>query len=374
MTYDYIIAGAGCAGLSLAMRMAGDSFFDNKRILLIDCSPKTQNDRTWCFWSESDFGYQSATKQSWKTLEFKSDKTTKSESISPYTYYHLKSSDYYAEAKSVLNNKPNFTWVKEQISDLVADQNGVSVLTRSQTYKADLVFNSICDKKKLTKASGMLWQHFYGYTIDINNVDFAHRPVTLMDFSLSDNEEYVQFGYILPFEDGRVLIEYTEFSHRQLEVDEYEELLSNYLKKLGIDNYSVLEKEHGRIPMSQSSFKRRDRGIIYIGTAGGMTKPTTGYTFRNIQLDSARIVSSLKTGEPKTTARGHQRFNFYDRLLLGIIKDEPSKVKPIMTSLFKRNKTRNILKFLDEQTSILEEIRIFLSIPWAPFLRQLIKK
>ena len=34
--YDYIITGAGAAGLMLAFRLAKDSFFDQKSILIID--------------------------------------------------------------------------------------------------------------------------------------------------------------------------------------------------------------------------------------------------------------------------------------------------------------------------------------------------
>ena len=50
--YDYIIAGAGCAGLSLLMRMNGDPFFADKKILVVDAAGKNQNDRTWCFWEK----------------------------------------------------------------------------------------------------------------------------------------------------------------------------------------------------------------------------------------------------------------------------------------------------------------------------------
>jgi lycopene beta-cyclase len=47
--YDYLITGAGAAGLSLAYHL-NQSGLSDKRILLIDRAPKTSNDRTWCFW------------------------------------------------------------------------------------------------------------------------------------------------------------------------------------------------------------------------------------------------------------------------------------------------------------------------------------
>ena len=48
--YDYIIIGAGAAGLMLANAIANDSYFQDKTVLLLDKDPKNSNDRTWCFW------------------------------------------------------------------------------------------------------------------------------------------------------------------------------------------------------------------------------------------------------------------------------------------------------------------------------------
>jgi len=114
--------------------------------------------------------------------------------------------------------------------------------------------------------------------------------------------------------------------------------------------------------------------IHHIDTAGGLTKPTTGYTFRNVQIDSQQIVSSLKSGTDLDRKPVKARFRFYDRLLLGIIDQEPHKVKKIMDRLFQRNHFPRILRFLDEESSLLDEIRIFCSIPWVPFLKQLFRK
>ena len=52
-TYDYIIAGSGCAGLSLLYRMLLEPELSNKEILIIDRETKSKDDRTWCFWEKS---------------------------------------------------------------------------------------------------------------------------------------------------------------------------------------------------------------------------------------------------------------------------------------------------------------------------------
>ena len=50
--YDYIITGAGAAGLMLAYRLAKDSFFDQKSILILDPIKRSTDDRTWSFWED----------------------------------------------------------------------------------------------------------------------------------------------------------------------------------------------------------------------------------------------------------------------------------------------------------------------------------
>ena len=51
--YEYIIAGAGLAGLSLAYKIRKDQSLNGKSILLVDKDHKNKNDRTWCFWSRT---------------------------------------------------------------------------------------------------------------------------------------------------------------------------------------------------------------------------------------------------------------------------------------------------------------------------------
>ena len=52
--YDYIIIGNGLAGFQLALALSQDTFFDNKKIALIDKSDKTENDKTWSFWEKGN--------------------------------------------------------------------------------------------------------------------------------------------------------------------------------------------------------------------------------------------------------------------------------------------------------------------------------
>ena len=54
-----------------------------------------------------------------------------------------------------------------------------------------------------------------------------------------------------------------------------------------------MEEEFGIIPMTNADFPFFKNGMYYIGTAGGQTKASTGYTFRFIQKQADAIVEQL---------------------------------------------------------------------------------
>ena len=47
MKYDFIIAGGGCAGLSMLDRLLSDQNLSKKDILLVDKQDYQINDKTW---------------------------------------------------------------------------------------------------------------------------------------------------------------------------------------------------------------------------------------------------------------------------------------------------------------------------------------
>jgi len=102
-----------------------------------------------------------------------------------------------------------------------------------------------------------------------------------MDFSV-EQQGNTRFMYVLPTSSTEALLEYTLFSKDLLSKDEYENEIETYLHKLGITEYEIVEKEQGTIPMTSYQFwKHNTKNILNIGSAGGWTKASTGYTFKN---------------------------------------------------------------------------------------------
>ena len=75
---------------------------------------------------------------------------------------------------------------------------------------------------------------------------------------------------------------------------DYDNQLKNYIENnLKIKNYKINYKETGQIPLFHPKYIKK-LNQIEIGTAGGMTRLSTGYTFLNIQEQSKYIRKNIK--------------------------------------------------------------------------------
>lgn len=366
--YDYIILGGGCAGLSLAFHMKKGGI-KGKRILILEEKRKVKNDRTWCFWSAEKPELGSLQSKNWQKMGFESSNFRKVEQLDELSYHYIKGSDYYKEIRLAIADDPMFEYKEERVERIIKKENGVQIISTHQQYEATWVFNSIPFQPPKSKKDIWLKQHFYGYFLETETNSFDPEEVMFMDF----NTPYENaFFYVLPLSPTRALVEFTVFSSSVWSENIYKQQLEDYLReKKGIEQYTITEIEKGVIPMTSYVFpKMENERVMNIGTRGGMTKPTTGYTFIHIQEDSRKIVEQLlKTGSPIYKDTRKKRYRFYDNLLLDIIKHEPDKLKLVMTTLFKRNNIPTILRFLDEKTSLTQELWLLLRLPWLPFFR-----
>ncbi len=374
MSYDFVFIGAGLANLSLLYRMQASEYFKSKSIAIVEPDSKTKNDRTWCFWSTQNPIYEKAVQKQWSEMSFKRNDQRWTQNINPYQYYYIQGSDFYQEVISSIKVDLNIDWYRTSVKDVsLRSNNNTLYLESGEELIGHYVFNSSWQHSGNTMDRAGMKQHFFGIKLKLKENNLSFDSVHLMDFSFNTDKQSVQFGYILPINGNEALIEYTEFSKFIKSKSEYLQILNTYIKNLGISDYELIDQEFGVIPMSKNHFNdRRSDYFINTGTVGGLTKPTTGYTFQFVQKDSELIINCLKEKRVIPVRGRGSRFKFYDSLLLSIVEKEPWTVGPIMQKLFSRNKFIKILKFLDEESSLMEEIRIFVSLPWKPFLKQLI--
>ncbi len=364
--YDYIICGAGASGLILASSMLDDKYFSNKNILLIEKENKNLNDRTWSFWEEKNGNFDNLVSKSWSYAKFKSFNTNLEFNLDPFIYKTIRSSDFYKKLFSKIKLSKQIKIENLEVKEIISKKNKVIIHTKSEEFIGKYVFSSILKKDLLKNSSfPFLKQHFEGWFIKTNKPFFNKNKTTLMDFSINQKNE-TRFIYILPFKSNEALIEFTLFTKSILKNSEYEKVLKEYLNKKGINSYEILEKEQGVIPMTCYPFEKHNNSrVLFIGTAGGWTKASSGYTFKNIITKTELLINFLKKEKDLSKFNLRSRFNFYDLILIDVLYNYNHLGDKIFSSLFRNNKPNKVLNFLDEKTNLIDELKIMYSFPWS---------
>jgi len=377
--YDYIITGAGASGLSLLVHLIKFGKFSNKKILLLEKSPKTNNDRTWCFWETEPGMFEDIVHKRWEKLWFYGNSTyAELNDISPYQYKLIRGIDYYNYCLELIKTAPNITVRYGDVEKVVSDHTGTYAVFNGEKIYAQYIFNSIVfNPPGLKKKEYYLLQHFKGWVIKTIEPVFDPLEAVLMDFRVSQDNG-TTFVYVMPFSAHEALVEYTLFSDKLLPDEDYTKGLKNYIEHyLFTDEYEVTSEEFGVIPMTNHHFPVRQKNIINIGTAGGNTKASSGYTFQFIQKNSKQITEALiKTGKPFVSRSFiKRRFDLYDATLLNILHYNKLSGSDIFTTLMEHNTMSQVFKFLDNDTSLFEELHLIRHLPWKTFagaaLRQL---
>ncbi len=375
-SYDYIFTGAGAAAWSLLLRMIDAGLVENKNVLLLDKTPKVHNDRTWCFWEEAPGYFEEVVHHQWNALSFHSTGLSKSLDLGGYRYKMIRGIDFYSYAQKRIQSYPNIslqygqvTWKEEGSSrQLLLDGKIIS-------HEGAIIFNSIPAPLASDPTAIDLLQHFKGWLIETPQPVFDTDKATLMDFRVSQ-EAGATFVYVLPVSPAKALVEYTLFTEALLDTEQYDAGLKGYIKDyLQLNEYTIVEEEFGIIPMTTRRFPFQWEGVYNIGTAGGQTKASTGYTFQFIQKQSAAIVELLKNGQPLPVEwPSPGRFHFYDTVLLRLLEKKMPSGADIFSRLFERNKAAEIFRFLDNDTSLWQEIRIMSTLQIGAFFRAAVKR
>jgi lycopene beta-cyclase len=376
-TYDYIVTGLGCSGLSLVYYLL-DSSLKDKKILLIDNSSKTENDRTWCYWAEEPLGIHPKKTPLifWDSVNIADTNSSVSSKLQNLKYYHIKSSDFYLEVLEKIKLFPNVSFLQDSVSNIEGSKEGpVTVSTfKSGDFRSAFLFNSIPISSSL-KNVPILKQVFVGWKISCEKTCFNPQAVSLMHF-VSDQESKTDFFYTLPYKENEALIEYTLYTKEEIDIPAMEAQLINYIQnELKIEEYEIVFKESGTIPMTTLEIpSSHNPNIIHLGTLAGCSKPSTGYTFYDIQKHCKSIVKELTTTGKVNSRKWERkgRFKFYDNIILNIAVKWPNALPGIFSKMFENNRANVVLKFLSEETSLWEEIGILSRLKFAIFIKSLL--
>ena len=350
--FDYIIIGGGCAGLSLAYELEINDKLKEKTLAIIENREEYKRDKTWSFWKMFEHNFQDCVIKSWNNFTINTSEGFHELSNKSFPYQSINSEKFYKKINSKLRLNPNVSFFK--------NLNEINL-------ENSLVFNSVFEGE-LDKSK--LWQHFQGIEIETSKNIFDDEIVNLMDFNC-DQKNDVHFFYTLPFSKNKALIETTWLSNLEDQhLMDYDLQLENYIKNnLGIKSYKINFIEKGAIPLFYPSFNN-DKKTINIGSAGGMTRLSTGYTFLNIQEHSKYIVKNIDKIEKLREYSLGKKYHFLDKIFLRVMKNNPDKMPKIFFEMFKTS-SNSVIKFLSNKSNIFEDIKIISKMPKIIFMKAL---
>lgn len=378
-SYDYIFVGNGASSSLLIHALHSRALLNGKSILILDGDLKNKNDRTFCFWASEndnivkDFGH--IIQNSWSKMELLEGEAI---SLVPLQYHFISGIDLYDSTKKIVDQYP-ITWLNQQADIVASNKQGRYVIANGERYTANHIFDSRPPKYFEPKEhQTFMLQSFIGWFIQ-TELPIQHRDVIhWMDFEI-DQQGSTQFMYVLPMSDHQVLVEMTRFGTDVLQDDEAFPILHDYIQNR-FGEYEIKETEVAAIAMTNCHMSHSDReGVTALGARAGMLKPTTGYAFKNMYQQANEIAQQIAQiqDDQKLSFKSNSnffrkaRFDFYDALLLIALTRWPQMGKSIFTTLLSKISLSVVLRFLDQETSWKEEVKIFYHLPWTPFLKAL---
>ena len=350
--FDYVIIGGGCAGLSLAYELEIHEKLKDKTLAIIEPRTEYKKDKTWSFWKVVTHNFDDCVKKNWENFSINISDKTNYLTCKDYPYQSIDSGLFYEKTTNRLKENKNIYFFKN-----IAEIN----------TKNSFIFNSVSNIKK---SHLNLWQHFCGVEIETKKDFFDEEIFNLMDFDCEQRES-VHFFYTLPYSKKNALVETTWLSKmNDNSQKDYDQQIKDYIEKqLKIKDYKISYKEEGAIPLFYPSYER-EKNKINIGTAGGMTRLSTGYTFLNIQEHSKFIRENIENISTTNKFEISKKYQFLDDIFLRVLNKHPEKMPYIFFNMFKTS-PKTVIKFLSNKSNYLEDMSIILKMPKLTFIKAL---
>jgi lycopene beta-cyclase len=382
---DVAIVGAGGAGLNLVVeldRLAARTGARPPTIALVDPVTRAGDDRTWCLWDDGHNDLAAVVSRSWPQVVL-IDRAGRPRrlDLAPLRYVMIDSADFYALADQALQrlSAVRLTAPARTVTD---DPDRATVVTDAATVRARWVFDSRPAQPRRPPRTAWL-QHFRGWTVRFDGPVVDPDDAVLMDFSVTQpavldpgHGPGLAFGYVLPIAADRALVEYTVFSRHRLPDEQYDVALRTYLadrwpQACAGEGTTVEAVEDGAIPMTDAVHARRvGRRVFRLGTAGGATRGSTGYTFAAMQRQARAVAQDLLTGAPPVPPPAYPvRHRWMDAVLLRALDRGLVDGPDLFLQLFDRNPPVRVLRFLDGATCVAEDLAVMASAPLPAMIR-----
>jgi lycopene beta-cyclase len=370
--FEIIIIGAGCAGLSLAMRLS--SLLEKKRVLIVEARKEYANDRTWCFWGNDSAQLRHLVTHRWHSVSLQTQDRRVKVDCRTAPYEMISAETFYAAALQEISRNPCMELATGVA--LTSEPWKDGDLWRIETSAGQHAGRFLIDTRpRLPVQAGdaVLWQSFLGQEIECEVPAFDPPSASLMNFLPIENGR-IPFIYVLPFSPQRALVEFTVFSPAPLGPDELtRDLHLGIAAQIGAANYSVRRTEHGILPMGLTNpAPAAQASSVRVGVTAGGARSSSGFAFQRIQRWAHACALSLSAGRgPVAHPPDSWSLRAMDNLFLRVLRARPEISPDLYLSLFGIKNPHRLIRFMSDQATLADCASVALSLPAWPFLAEI---
>lgn len=391
---DLVLVGGGGAAVCVLHRLAlarravvrsGQQGLDGPPLRVVVVDPLDRfaslpDDRTWSFWERPGAGEDlfPFADRTWEALLVAGPDRAVEVDLSPtHRYRTLRASTYYRAVRDVVAEpaaRLELVHVTAPVERVEQRGEQVRVHAGGHEVTAPWVLTSATlSGDTPPKPRTVLWQHFLGAMVRVVPGAIEEDRAVLMDLRAPQPPRGTGFGYLLPMGDGTALVEYTVLAPGPADPALMRHGLDAYLRALGLASAPVLRPEEGAIPMTDARHRTRDPRrprVVRIGTVGGATRASTGYTFTAMQRQAAAVAAALGAGRAPVPPPAYPaRHRLVDAVLLrGLLSGDVDGTR-FFPLLFASNPVPRVLDFLDGLTTPAQDLALMASVPALPMVR-----
>jgi lycopene beta-cyclase len=375
---DLVILGGGCAGLSLAARLADRQRETGSgrrlRVEIIEPRREYADDRSWCFWRPEHHDLSHLVSHSWEGWRFSGEGgPVFHHRVRSLRYHYVRGADFYADARRRIEAAPDIQLKLGTAAEaLVPVHEGGRDLVRVETSRGSLLARHVVDTRPRAMPA-MIYQSFRGVEIESDDpLPFDLGEVGLMEAMAADPAG-MRFRYTLPLTPTRALVEWTRFSAAPVAASVLDAELDEQLALLGVTGARVIRREGGVLPMST----RRPpddlpAGVVTAGTSGGALRAASGYGFLRMQNWARACALQLHRGGPPLPHPPEPPLRrTMDRIFLQTVVADISRTPEYFLALAGGVQPAALERFLSDSARVSDYVRLIAALPTVPFLQQL---
>lgn len=364
---DLIVIGAGCAGLSLAARLASGR--SPLSVIVVDPRMDYSDDRSWCFWRPQQHDLSDLVSHSWGSWRFSDARGVEVQHrVAGLRYQYIRGIDFYTRALERIAASPRVELLSGVGARGIRSSAG---LVTVDTDRGPLVAREVIDTRP-RQTQALVYQSFSGVELQSERaLPFASGEVGLMDAMAADRHG-MHFRYTLPLGEHRALVEWTRFGASPVPFDILEAELDVELDRHGLAGAQVIRREAGVLAMGSTvPAPPAVNGVHLAGIGGGALRPASGYGFLRIHSWARDCAERLERGQP---AVGHPAEPWLrrsmDRLFLQAVRAQPERTAEYFMALARGVSPSSLVRFLSDGARLDDYARLIASLPFLPFIEQ----